>query len=141
MKQNVTYIDDLAKELAEEHGLEYNEALEICKLSVEHAYDLMKDPEIITIRFPNLGNLCFNWIRAKYSYRRDGGYKHWVDLLDTQVGTVEKLYKEHKDLAHRRKGFLTIFKKFFFKDKNIRKTIPKSEILRLIEQRQNGLNN
>lgn len=135
---NITYLDDIAKELAEEHGLDYKEALEICKLSIDFTYEQMKDPNIISIRFPNLGVLHFNVKRAKYSYRNSRSFKHLVEILDKQINFAESLQKKIKDLAHTRNSFYSQFRKYFFPNRKERSHSSKKEVFRKIEIKQNS---
>lgn len=134
----ITYIEDIAAELAEEFGLGEEEALEICKLNVEFIYDKMRDPEVISIRLPLLGTLHFNARRAKYSYKHSRTFEHWRPVIEKQIALASENYdKNGADVVHWRKSFMTQFKKFFFPDMKTRKKTRKKEVYRKLEIRQN----
>tara|TARA_R100000656_G_scaffold123143_4_gene99374 strand:- start:354 stop:758 length:405 start_codon:yes stop_codon:yes gene_type:complete len=129
----ITYIEDLAKELAEEHGLGYEEALEICELNVDYVYELVKDPKVTTIRFPHLGNMYFNLKRAKYAKV----FKKYEKLVKDKVAKVQKMVDKSKDLAHGRTSYFTIIRKYFYPDVQDRMRVSRDEVYKKIELKQN----
>lgn len=130
---DITYIEDLAEELAEEHGLSYEEALEMCKLNVDYVYELIKDPDVVTVRFPHLGNMYFNLKRAKYAKV----FKKYEKLVKDKVKKVQKMVKENRDLAHGRTSYFTIIRKYFYPDVQDRIRVPRLEVYQKIELKQN----
>jgi hypothetical protein len=129
----ITYLEDLAKELEEEFGLSEKEALEICKLNIDHVYNLIREPNIISIRFPMLGVLHLNLKKAKYSKV----YKEFEELIDKQVDIIKPQYDEERDLVHGRTSLLTTFKKYFYKDYKERNRARATELFNKIEKKQN----
>lgn len=135
--KKITYIEDLAKELAEEHDLEYKEALEICKLSVEYAYEMMRDPNIVSIRFPNLGVLHFNKKKAKWDFKKSAAFAHLQDVIQKQLDTVTEMVEDHEDTVHGRTSYYSRLKRYFYKDRVKRMNTSKHDVYVKIEETQN----
>lgn len=129
----ISYLEDFAKELEVEFGLGREEALEICRLSIDHAYELMKDPEVVTIRFPMLGNMCFNMKKGKYSKI----YTYFKSIVGRQVEITERMVSENKDIAHGRNMYFSIIRKYFYPDPKVRAVTRRKEVFRKIENNQN----
>jgi hypothetical protein len=137
--KKLTYIEDLAKELAEEHGLTYREALEICKLSVEYATKMMRDPKIISIRFPNLGILHLNKKKAKWAVAKSAAFAHLKDVINNQLSIIDELLEQHKDTVHGRTSYYTRLRIFFYKDRVKRLNASKHDVYLKIEETQNEI--
>lgn len=131
---DITYLEDLTKELAKEHGLSEEEAYEICKLNIDHVYQLVKDPNVVSIRFPMLGVLCFNLKKGKYSRP----FREYKTLIGKKVSKVEEMYEEHKDLAHARNSYFSIIRKYFFPKLEDRIKAKQQKVFEKIENKQNG---
>lgn len=133
MDNKITYIEDLAKELEEEFGMTEKEALEICRLNVDHVYDLIRVPDIISIRFPMLGTMHVNRLASKYGYM----FKEFKELMARKVEIIEEQLKDSKDLVHGRKSYYSILRKYFYKDFRLRNAAKRQEVYRKIELKQN----
>lgn len=129
----ITYIDDLAKELQKDFGLSEKEALEICKLNVDHVYDLIRDPNIISISFPMLGTLHLNMRIGKYSRV----FREFKELVAAQVALIEEQLSERKDLVHGRRSYYSIIRKYFYPDSKVRRYVRREEVYKKMELKQN----
>ena len=129
----ITYLEDLAKELEKDFGLTEKEAMEICKLNINHVYNLIRDPNIISIRFPMLGTLHLNLKKAKYSKV----YAEFKELIAKQIEIITPQYENERDLVHGRTSLLTSFKKYFYKDYKERNRASAIELFNKIEKKQN----
>lgn len=132
---NITYLEDLAKELEKEFGLTEKEALEICKLNIDHIYDLVRDPEVISIRFPSLGTLHLNLKRAKFSRV----FKVFQDIIKSQADIAQKIVDKQKDQVHGRKSYYSQIRKYFYPNHIERALAKKIDVLTKIESKQNNL--
>jgi hypothetical protein len=132
------YLDDIVKELSEEFGIKETEMLEICKKSLIHASNLTKDPKVISIRFPNLGILHFNAIKARAS-KTNAIYAKDKDTIEQQIKLVEKLKKFNKDIVHARRCYFGGIKKYFFKDIKTRALVGRQEVYKKMEVKQNKI--
>lgn len=135
----ITYLDDIVDELTKEFGISRKQMEEICKLNIKYVHKLTKNPNVISIVLPNLGVLHFNAGRARYSYRNSNTYRNYHEVIGSQIDLVDDTHEEEKDLVHSRRSYFTIFRKFFFKDKEKRKKSTKSQVFKKIEENQNNL--
>lgn len=136
---DITYLDDIVDELTEEFGIDRRQMEEMCKLNIKYIHTLVKNPNVISIVLPNLGVLHFNVGRAKHSYRNSNTFRNYHEVIGSQIDLVEDTHEEEKDLVHSRRSYLTIFRKFFFKDKELRKKSTKAKVFEKIETKQNSI--
>jgi len=129
----ITYLEDIAEELEKEFGLTPKESFELCKLNIDHVYNLIRNPNVISIRFPMLGVLHLNLKKAKYSKV----YKEFAELISKQLKIIEDQYTEQKDLVHVRTSFLTAFKKYFYREYKKRNRTSATELFNKLEKKQN----
>lgn len=130
----IVYLDDIAKELAEEFGMSEDEAYELCKLNIDHVYELMRKPGVVSIRFPNLGVMYLNMKKVKYAKV----FKEYREMLLAKLEILEEMYAEQKDLAHARNSYYSILRKYFYAKIDERIKAPLREVLKKIENKQNG---
>lgn len=135
----ITYLDDIVQELAEEFGIDEKQAKEICKLNIKYIHKLTKTPGVISIALPKLGVLHFNVKRAKFSYTNSNTFRNYIDVIESQIKLAEEVGKSEKDLVHNRRSYYSIIRKFFFKDREERKKSTKQELYSKIETRQNKI--
>lgn len=135
----ISYLDDIVNELTEEFGVDRKQIEEICKLNINYIHKLTKTPDVISIFLPKLGVLYFNVKRAKFSYKHSTAYRKYHDVIGSQIDMVDEVYMDEKNLVHARNSYYTIFRKFFFKDREERKKSKKSEIYKKLETKQNNL--
>jgi hypothetical protein len=135
----ITYLEDIVDELTEEYGIDRKQIEEICKLNIKYINKLTKTPEVISIFIPKLGVLHFNAGRAKYSYRNSNTFRNYHEVIGSQIDMVNDVLADEKDLVHDRRSYFTIFKKFFYKDKELRKKSTKAELFKKLETKQNNL--
>lgn len=133
----IKYLNEIISELSSEFSIPEEEMEELCKNSIKYLHTLVKTPEIISIFLPKLGVLHFNLKRAKYSYNNSNTFRNYIDTIGSQIKLVEDTHIEIKDLVHARTSFYTRFKKKFFKDREYRKRVTKSEVFKKIELKQN----
>jgi len=135
----IVYLEDIVKELSEEFDIPEEEVLAMCKKSLTYATELIKNPEIISISFPNLGVLHFNYKRAKGHKLDRGIYKYTAETIKGQLALVNEIAKEHPRLVHKRTGFIARFKKFFWPNRKERLTIGKRKLFDKLELKQNKI--
>ena len=133
----ITYLDDIVDELTKEFGVDRNQVEEICKLNIKYINQLTKTPHVISISIPKLGVLHFNLRRAKYSYRNSNTFRNYHEVIGSQIDMVNEVMEDEKDLVHARRSYITIFKKYFYKDKELRKKSTKADLFNKIETKQN----
>lgn len=136
----ITYLDDIVDEMSKELGVDRKEIEEICKLNIKYIHKLTKTPDVISIFLPKLGVLHFNAKRAKYSYKNSNAYRRYLDVIGSQIDMVDEVTADEKDLVHSRNSYYTIFRKFFYKDREARKKSKKADIYKKLETKQNNLN-
>jgi len=137
---NIKYFDDIVDEIAEELGVDRKEIEEICKLNIKYIHKLTKKPEVISINLPRLGTLYFNERKAKLTYKISETYKYFREIVGSQIDIVNDVYQENRNIAHKRQGYFSIIKKYFFKDRMERIKVSKKEVYKKLEVKQNKVN-
>lgn len=137
---DIKYFEDIVEELSEELDVDKKQLTEILKLNIDYVHKLTKNPNVISIRLPNLGVLHFNQKRAKGTYLNSSAYKDYVETVDSQIDIVDDVFSENDRLVHKRTSFLSLAKAFFFKDRKKRKTVSKKKVFEKIEMKQNKIN-
>lgn len=136
----IKYLDDIVDEMTEELGRDRREIEEICKLNIKYIHKLIRDPEVISIMLPGLGTLHFNERKAKGTYKNSATYKYFKEIIGSQIDIVNDVHQDNKDLVHKRQSYFSAMKKYFFKNREERKRVSKSEVFKKIETKQNKVN-
>lgn len=142
----VTYLEEIVKELSEEFEIDEKEMAEICSLSLDYVKELTKDKETIAILLPYLGVLHFNrglgrYYRKLYSRSNRESLHIEANNLEHRLEKVNKI--GNKKL--RKRPFLYKFKRILEKKgyslPRAGVTLGQKEFWTTVSQMQNEINN
>ena len=133
----IIYLEDIVKELSSELKIPENEIDELCRSSIKFSHKLMEDPNVISIVYYNLGTLHFNAYSAVSIYKKKNNYRNFIEVIASKLSIIEREYLLNKCLVHKRRSLYSKFKKFFYPDRKKRVEAKRTQVLKLIEKKQN----
>jgi hypothetical protein len=143
VKNNITFIEDIAEEVAEEHGITPEQVIAVYNMSVKYTRQLMEEDDCFAITIPFIGTMHINkgslfksiksqQIASKVGYRIDEE-KYYRNVNKMKV--IEDLEKRRKEEglgekpSHSKKTILRMLKK---------KTGKSLEEIEEIQKEKNG---
>lgn len=145
MQGEITYFDDIVKELSEEFNMNEKEIKELCSISLDYIKQLTKEKITMAILLPYLGVLHFNRSLGNYYknlYNKEtGNQKQEIDNLEYRLEEVNKTdNKKHKKRPLLYK-FKRILKRKGYDLPRVGVTIGQKEMWSTVSKMQNEINN
>lgn len=141
----VTYFDEIVKELSEEFNIDQKEMKEICTLSLDYVKDLTKDKKTLAILLPYLGILYFSRSLGRFFktlYKEDS--EKMAEERSNLVYRLDKIDKGGSKI-HRKKPLLYNFRRILkTKGYDLPRTgvtLGQREFWSTVSKMQNEINN
>ena len=148
MRGEVTYFDDIVKELSEEFDIDIKEMREICSLSLDYIRHLMKQKATMAILLPYLGVMYFNASLGKFfktlfsksKYNDNELVKSEIENLEYRLEKVKKSDSKR----HKKRPLLYKFKRILKRKEiplpKVGVTLGQNEMWNTVSQMQNEIN-